>query len=374
MRQVDERIEREEEYTVKPSAMVQMRELMVLSAETGASDVHLKAGSPPVLRVNGELVAREEFEALRPDDMVRLYHQVTNDEQRTRFDRDKELDLSYGLGGVGRFRLNVASQRGTVTIVIRRLSSTIPDIAELGLPEICKELVMEPSGLLLITGPTGSGRSTTLAAMINHLNARESRRIITIEDPIEYLLRDRRCFVTQRELGSDTLSYADALRRALRQDPDVIIVGDMSTVETISAALTAAETGHLVLSTLNTIGAAQTIDRLVDVFPPFQQQQIRVQLASVIQGVLSQVLVPLRDGSGRTAAVEVMTATPAIRNLVREGKTIQLASVIETSGRLGMQTLDQALVSLCERGLVSVDDAMQRAQNRAMLRARLRGA
>jgi twitching motility protein PilT len=364
----------EQELVVKPSAMVQMRELMTLSAETEASDVHLKAGSSPVLRINGELVAREEFEPLRPDDVNRLFHQITSDEQRARFERDKELDLSYGLGGVGRFRVNVASQRGTLTIVMRRLSSTIPDIAELGLPEICKELVMEPSGLILVTGPTGSGRSTTLASMVNHLNAREARRIITIEDPIEYLLRDRRCFVTQRELGSDTHSYADALRHALRQDPDVILVGQMGDLDTIGAALTAAETGHLVLSTLNTIGATQTIDRLVDVFPPFQQQQIRVQLAGVIQGVLSQVLVPVRTGTGRTAAVEVMLATPAIRNLIREGKTAQIPGVVETSGRLGMQTLDQALLGLCEKGIITADDAMLKAQNREVLRSRLRGA
>lgn len=372
---MDELSDREqEELVVKPSAMVQMRELMTLSAEAGASDVHLKAGSSPVLRINGELQTREEYEALRPDDMNRLFHQITNDEQRTRFEEDRELDLSYGLGGVGRFRVNVASQRGTVSIVMRRLSSTIPDIAELGLPEICKELVMEPSGLILVTGPTGSGKSTTLASMINHLNASEARRIITIEDPIEYLLRDRRCFVTQRELGSDTYSYADALRRALRQDPDVILVGDLSEVDTISAALIAAETGHLVLSTLNTIGAAQTIDRIVDVFPAQQQQQIRVQLSSVIQGVLSQVLLPKRNGTGRTAAVEVMVATPAIRNLIREGKTVQLAGVIETSGRLGMHTLDQALIALAEKGDISADDALLKAQNRDVLRARLRGA
>jgi len=372
---VDEYSEQpEQEPLVKPSAMVHMRDLMTLSAETEASDVHLKAGSPPVLRINGELVAREEYEPLRPDDLKRLFQQVTNEEQRAYFEREKELDLSYGLGGVGRFRINVASQRGTLTIVMRRLSSTIPDIGELGLPEICKELVMEPSGLILVTGPTGSGRSTTLASMINHLNASEARRVITIEDPIEYLLRDRRCFITQRELGSDTHSYADALRHALRQDPDVILVGEMGDVDTISAALTAAETGHLVLSTLNTIGASQTIDRLVDVFPPYQQQQIRVQLAGVIQGILSQVLVPVRDGTGRTAAVEVMVATPAIRNLIREGKTAQLGAIIETSARLGMQTLDQALVSLCERGIISADDALLKAQNRDMLRTRLRGA
>ena len=362
------------ELVVKPSAMIQMRELMSLSAEAEASDVHLKAGSSPILRINGELAARDEFEPLRPDDLTRLFHQITNEEQRTRFERDKELDLSYGLGGVGRFRVNVAIQRGTLTITMRRLSSTIPDIAELGLPEICKELVMEPAGLILVTGPTGSGKSTTLASMINHLNAREARRIITIEDPIEYLFRDRRCFVTQRELGSDTSSYSEALRHTLRQDPDVILVGEMSDVDTISAALIAAETGHLVLSTLSTVGAAQTIDRIVDVFPPYQQQQVRVQLAGVIQGVLSQVLLPTRSGVGRTAAVEVMVATPAIRNLIREGKTVQLAGVIETSGRLGMRTLDQALIALCDRGDISADDAMLKAQNRDVLRARLRGA
>ncbi len=359
-------------YTPRPAAQVHMNELMELTAESGASDIHLKAGSPPVLRINGELMLGDDYEPLRPEDMERLYHQVTTHEQRDQFEKRKELDLSYGLGGVGRFRVNVASQRSSLTIVMRRLSSHIPDINDLGLPEICKELVMEPRGLILVTGATASGKSTTLAAMINHLNGNESRRIITIEDPIEYLFRDRRCFVTQRELGGDTLSYAHALRHALRQDPDVIMVGELRDLETISAAIAAAETGHLVLSSMNTVGVPGTIDRLIDYFPPHQQQQMRVQVASILLGVLSQTLLPTSDGHGRVAAVEVMTASPAVRSMIREGKTHQLMGVMETSQRHGMQTLDQALVTLVETGQVAIEDAILKAQNKEYLRSHLR--
>ena len=232
---------------------------------------------------------------------------------------------------------------------------------------------MEPRGLILVTGPTGSGRSTTLAAMLNHLNSQEARRVITIEDPIEYLFRDRRCFITQRELGDDTLGFAQGLKHALRQDPDVILVGEMRDLATVSAAMTTAETGHLVLSTMHTSGAAVTLDRIVDMFPASQQQQARTQLASIIVGVLSQALLPTADGRGRVAAVEVMTASPAIRALIREGRTHQIPDLIESSQRVGMQTLDQALLSLYERGLVTLDEILLKAQNRDYLRSRLQG-
>lgn len=360
-------------YKPKPASEVHVHELMALTADLAASDIHLKVGSPPVLRIHGELEVRDEYAPLGAEDMERLFEQFTNPGHRERFERDRELDLSYGLSGVGRFRINVGSQRSTLTIVMRRLSSQIPDVDDLDLPPICKELVLEPRGLILVTGPTGSGKSTTLAAMINHMNALQARRIITIEDPIEYLFRDKRCFITQRELGDDTLSFSEALKRALRQDPDVILVGEMRDLETISAAITAAETGHLVLSTLHTAGAALTVDRIIDVFPPFQQQQVRVQLASIIVGVLSQTLLPTVDGRGRVAAVEVMTASPAIRSMIREGKSHQIPGIIETSQRLGMQTLDQALLNLYERGLVTLDEILLKAQNRDYLRSRLQG-
>jgi len=345
------------------ASVLHVEDLMRLTARLEASDIHLKVGSLPILRVNGELIPQTSYEPLTTKDMERLYAQVARVDQRERFDQAMELDLAYGLSGVGRFRINVAKQRGTITMVMRRLSSDIPSIEALGLPEVCKELVMKPRGLVLLTGPTGSGKSTTLASMIDYLNEREARRVITIEDPIEYLFRDKHCFITQRELGGDTLSFASALKHALRQDPDVILVGEMRDLETISAAITAAETGHLVLSTLHTAGAAHTVDRIIDVFPSYQQQQIRVQVANILEGVLSETLLPTIDGRGRVPAVEVMMASPAVRNLIREGKTHQLPSVMETSQRLGMQTLDQALLDLYRRGLVALDQIMSLAMN-----------
>lgn len=346
-------------------------ELLRLTAREEASDIHLKVGSCPVLRINGELTQQSQYDELSVEDMEAFYHQLTTPDQRKRFERDLELDMSYGLAGVARFRVNIASQRDTLTIVMRRLSSEVPGIDTLGLPGACKELVMRPRGMILVTGPTGSGKSTTLAAMIDYLNQREARRIITIEDPIEYLFPDKRSFITQRELGSDTRSFADALKHALRQDPDVILVGEMRDLGTIAAAITAAETGHLVLSTLHTAGAALTVDRIVDVFPPHQQQQVRVQLANILEGVLSQVLVPTVDGEGRVAAVEVMLATSAVRNMVREGKSHQLPGVIETGQRAGMQTLDQALMALLRRGLITREAVLARANNPDYLRSRM---
>ncbi|MEA3407288.1 MAG: type IV pilus twitching motility protein PilT [Chloroflexota bacterium] len=349
----------------------QIDELLRLSAREEASDIHLKVGSAPVLRINGELVQQSQYGGLSIKDIEGFYYQLTTPEQRARFDRELELDLSYGLPGVARFRVNVASQRNTLAIAIRRLSSEVPDIDALGLPEACRELVLRRRGLILVTGPTGSGKSTTLASMIDYLNQREVRRIITIEDPIEYLFPDKRSFITQRELGGDTKSFARALRHALRQDPDVILVGEMRDQETIAAAITAAETGHLVLSSLHTMGAAPTVDRIVDVFPPHQQEQVRLQLANILEGVLSQVLVPTVDGEGRVAAVEVMMATSAVRNMIREGRTHQLPGVIETGQRAGMQTLDQALVALLRRGLITPDTVLARASNPDYLRSRM---
>lgn len=357
-----------------PRDEVHMDELLRLTARMAASDIHLKAGSPPVLRIRGELVPQPQYRSLTADDTQRLYEQVTNPVQRERFEREPELDLSYELAGVARYRVNVARQRSTITIVARRLSVAIPSIDDLRLPSVCKELVMKPRGLVLVTGPTGSGKSTTLASMIDHLNERVNRRIITCEDPIEYVFADKRCFVTQRELGEDTPTFASALKHALRQDPDVILVGEMRDTETISAALTAAETGHLVLSTLHTNSAALTVDRIIDVFPPHQQQQVRTVLSNILEGVLSQTLLPTADGQGRVAAIEVMIASPAVRNLIREAKTHQIPGVIETSQRLGMKTLDQALIELFRHGLVALDEVLSRAANPEHIRSLLQAA
>jgi len=347
---------------------ITLEELLRRTVTLGASDLHIRVGSVPVLRINGELIPQSDLYPLSPAEIDSMLAQITSEEQRQQFAKNLELDFSYGLSGLARFRVNAAKQRGTTTLVLRRLSLSIPSIDDLGLPQVCKELVMKPRGLILVTGPTGSGKSTTLAAMIEYLNERERRRVITIEDPIEYLFEDKRCFITQREVGTDTRSFAEALKRALRQDPDVILVGEMRDLETIATALTAAETGHLVLSTLHTASAAMTIDRIVDVFPPYQQQQIRSQLAGILEGVLSQTLLPRADGNGRVVAVEVLIATPAIRNMIREAKTHQIPNAMETGSQFGMCTLDQELVRLFREGLVTLDDALAKTSTPAHLR------
>jgi len=343
-------------------------ELLRRTAQLGASDVHLKAGSPPALRIDGELILQQDLPYLKPEEIELMLKELTTEEQWLAFEKNLELDFSHSVPGVARFRVNAGRQRESITLVARRLSLTIPTIEELGLPAVCKELVLKPRGLILVTGPTGSGKSTTLAAMIDYLNEREARRVITIEDPIEYVFADKRCMITQRELGIDTHSFASALKHALRQDPDVILVGEMRDLETIATALTAAETGHLVLSTVHTASAALTVDRIIDVFPPHQQQQIRTQLASIVEGVMCQTLLPLATGEGRMVAMEIMIATSAIRNLVREAKTHQLTGVIETGARVGMQTLDQALVKIFKEGKVTLDEVMAKAGNPGHLR------
>ncbi len=336
--------------------------LLKRMVETNASDLHLKSGSPPVLRINGDLQP-QDLPTLTPAAAESMLRQVTNDEQRERFKDEKEIDFSCTLEGVGRFRVNAALQRGTVTLAFRLVKERIPSLQEIGLPEICGHLALKPRGLVLVTGPTGCGKSTTLAAMIEYLNERERRHVICIEDPIEYIHSNNLCMISQRELGLDTLSFAGALSHALRQDPDVILVGEMRDLATISAALTAAETGHLVLTTLHTPSAPQTIDRIIDVFPPHQQQQVRVQLSLVLEAVLCQTLLPRADGTGRVAAAEIMVATSAIRNLIRESKTHQLANVIQTGAQFGMRTLDQDLAVLCQSGIVRTEDALSRCQN-----------
>jgi len=347
---------------------VDIDQLLRRTAQVGASDVHLKAGSSPALRIDGTLILQQDLPCLKPEEIELMLKRIATEEQWLAFEKNLELDFSYSLPGVARFRVNAGRQRESITLVARRLSLTIPTMDELGLPEVCKELVTKPRGLILVTGPTGSGKSTTLAAMIDYLNEREAHRVITIEDPIEYVFEDKRCMITQRELGVDTHSFADALKHALRQDPDVILVGEMRDLETIATALTAAETGHLVLSTVHTASAALTVDRIIDVFPPHQQQQIRTQLASIVEGVLCQTLLPLASGEGRMLAMEIMIATSAIRNLIREAKTHQLTGVIETGARVGMQTLDQALVKIFKEGKVTLDEVMAKAGNPAHLR------
>ncbi|MFQ5924490.1 MAG: PilT/PilU family type 4a pilus ATPase [Dehalococcoidia bacterium] len=338
---------------------VHIDELLKLVVEKGASDLHLKVGRPPVLRINGELIAQDQLPTLTPQSITKVVGDIMTKEQETVFARDLELDLALSLPGIGRFRASVSLQRGTLALSFRHIPTEIPTIDELKLPDVCKMLAMKQNGLVLVTGPAGSGKSTTLAAMIEHLNKSVSRRVITIEDPIEFLHADIMCFISQRELGSDTRSFAVALKHALRQDPDVILVGEMRDLETIATVLTAAETGHLVLATLHTPSAAHAIDRIIDAFSSHQQQQARIQLSTTLQGVLYQTLLPSVDGQGRVVAVEVMIATDAIGNLIREAKTPQMVNVMQTGAQYGMQTLDQALIDLWRRGLIRSEDAFR---------------
>ncbi|MDA8226279.1 MAG: type IV pilus twitching motility protein PilT [Desulfitobacterium hafniense] len=340
--------------------MLSIEELLILAGEKGASDIHLTVDSAPVLRINGSLVGLQE-EKLTPTDLERITGFLMTKEQQEGYEERGELDFSYSIPGVGRYRLNAFRQRGSNGLVIRLVPFSIPTPDKLGLPPVCLELARLPKGLVLVTGPTGSGKSTTLAAMIDYINKNRSCHIVTIEDPIEYLHQHQKSIVNQREVGQDTQSFANALRSVLRQDPDVILVGEMRDLETISTAVTAAETGHLVFSTLHTNDATQAIDRIIDVFPPHQQQQIRVQLASVLQGVLAQQLLPRVDGKGRVAAIEVLLANPAVRNLIREGKTHQIPTVIQTSGKLGMQPMEKAIQEFVRQGVISPQTAQDRS-------------
>jgi len=332
--------------------------LLNLAKEKDASDLHLVFASPPMLRVNGSLEPVADMELLTPDDISQAFTQITTPEEREDFYRRLELDFGYSLPDVGRIRCNAARQRGAISLALRLLPLTIPTVDELGLPQVCKELVLRPRGLVIISGPTGSGKSTTLAAMIQHLNTNESRHVVTIEDPIEYIYPSIKCAVTQRELGSDTLSFAEALRHVLRQDPDVILVGEMRDTETAAAVLTIAETGHLILTTGHAPSAAQAMERVIDLFPPHERHLAQARLASLLLGVLCQSLVPKADGSGRIAAVEVMLANPAVRNLIREGKIYQLPNTIRTHTQLGMELLDQALVNLYRKGIISYENLL----------------
>jgi len=339
-----------------------VNEFLDLAKDRGASDLHLRASRPPILRIDGKLHRLEHYSSFEAGELEEIFRSITTPEQRDIFTKELELDCTYSASGIARCRVNVLRQRGTLSLAFRLVPFEIPSIDELKLPVICKDLVLRPRGLMLITGPTGSGKSTSMAAMIDYLNENEGRNIIIVEDPIEYLHRDKQSTIIQRDLGDDTRSFANALKHALRHDPDVIVLGEMRDLETIALAVTAAETGHLVLGTLHTTDAAQTVDRIIEVFPHDQQQQIRLQVSQVMLAVLSQALLPRIEG-GRVAACEIMIATPPIRNLIRDGKTYQIPNVIQLSNQDGMQTLDQALTDLVRNNIVLEDVAMLYATN-----------
>jgi twitching motility protein PilT len=369
--------------------------------EAQGSDLHLTAGIKPTMRVWGRLTPMEHYDLLTPEDTFQLGYSMLNTFQKQKFEKFWELDLSYGVPGLGRFRVNIYRQRGAVGIASRVIPMTVPSVEALNLPAILKELTRKPRGLVLVTGPTGHGKSTSLASMIDFINGERSVHIVTIEDPIEYLHTHKKSIINQRELGFDTQSFPNALRAVLREDPNVVLVGEMRDLETISAALTIAETGHLVFATLHTANAGQSVDRIIDVFPPYQQQQVRIQLSGVVEAVISQQLLPnarynaaraegrparSRLGTsargawptleevGRVPAVEVMLATPAIRNLVREAKTHQIETAVQTGNQYGMQTMDQSLRDLYLRKLIAFEDAMARAIHPEELRKMIREA
>ncbi|TMK83420.1 MAG: type IV pilus twitching motility protein PilT [Actinobacteria bacterium] len=344
-----------------PSVPVQ--ELLTQVLALDASDLHLTVGAKPTVRVHGDLKPLDQYEILEPDHLRRMVYAVLTQRQRERLEQELELDMSYSLPGKARFRVNVYFQRDALGAAFRFIPFNIRSSEELGLPPQVTDFARLPRGLVLVTGPTGSGKSTTLASLIDVVNTEREVHIMTVEDPIEYLHRHKRALVNQREVGADTHSFASALKHVLRQDPDVILVGEMRDLETISTAITAAETGHLVFATLHTQDAPQTIDRMVDAFPPHQQQQIRVQLSTTLQGVITQQLLQTWDGRGRTVAAEVLVATPAVRNLIREAKVHQIYSVMQAGGQFGMRTMDQALAYLVTNSKISMDLAKQRCHD-----------
>lgn len=341
---------------------MELRDLLILANEKRASDIHLTFDSPPILRIDGKLTPTD-FEPLTKDQLKRLIYGILSDRQKEKFETEKELDFSLALSGMDRYRVNVHIQRGSVEAAFRRIPLFIPTMEELGLPPVLADLSRKKNGLVLITGPTGTGKTTTLASMINLINEEREALIIMIEDPIEYMHFNKKSIIKQREVFADTHSFSEALKRSLRQDPDIIVVGEMRDLETIGTALTAAETGHLVLATLHTPDAPQTIQRIIDVFPPFQQTQVKLQLASALQGVVSQVLMSRADGQGRILATEVMIATPAVRNLIREQAVEQIPTAIQTGSAYGMHSMDKSLQNLCREGIVSYEDAIGYVKN-----------
>src|SRR6184192_2337469 len=336
-------------------------ELLERMVERDASDLHVTTGTPPVIRVRGEVELLDEFDSLSAEETQQLLYRILSSEQQKLLELNRQLDFSHSIPGLARFRVNVYFQRESIGAAFRLIPTELKTLEELGIPSTLHALAEEPRGLVLVTGPTGSGKSTTLAALIDEINRNRSEHILTIEDPIEFLHRHKRCIVNQREIGPDATSFAEALRAALRQDPDVILVGEMRDLETIATALTAAETGHLVFGTLHTQSAPSTIDRIIDVFPPEQQEQVRIMIAMSLQGVVTQTLLPTADGTGRVPALEILLPDDAIRNLIRQGKVAQIYSVMQTNTAKGMQTMEQALANLIQHRTVNLEDGLARS-------------
>jgi twitching motility protein PilT len=344
---------------------MELNDILQVALRTGASDIHLKAGLPAMFRVDGKLVPLKDGRRLTPEDAARVAFGIMNDFQKEKFKQTNEVDLAYGIPGLGRFRVNVFQQRGTIGVVLRVIPFKIRSIEELMLPKVLEKIAAEQRGLVIVTGTTGSGKSTSLAAMIDHINATETCHVMTIEDPIEFLIRDKRSIVNQREVGVDTMSFGQALKSALRQDPDVILVGEMRDLETIETALAAAETGHLVMSTLHTLDATETINRIISAFPPYQQKQVRLQIGSVLRAVISQRLVPRADGRGRVPAIEVLLNTTRVRELIEDkDRTKEIPDAI-AQGHVsyGMQTFDQSLMWLLRTGVITYEEALRQATN-----------
>jgi twitching motility protein PilT len=340
------------------SPPISIDDLLARAVEARASDLHLVPGAAPAVRVNGDLAQIDGADRLMPDVTRTLLYRILSTEQQKRLEVDRQLDFSYGVPGLGRFRVNVHFQRDSIAAAFRHVPEELRTLEDLNLPESLRELAMRPRGLVLVTGPTGSGKSTTLAAMIDEVNRAKPHHILTVEDPIEFVHRHKRCVVTQREIGTDAASFADALRAGLRQDPDAILLGEMRDLETIATALTAAETGHLVLATLHTQSAPSTIDRVIDVFPPAQQEQVRMQLANTLQGIITQTLIPTSDRVGRVACLEILFPDDAVRNLIRQGKVEQIYSVMQTSTQRGMQTMEHGLAELIRARRITVESAL----------------
>lgn len=348
--------------------MYSMESLVHLMVERDASDIHLVIGAKPQLRIDGVMTPVEDCERLTPDTCQQLIYSVLTDDHKRRFEEFNELDLSFGVKDVGRIRMNVFRQRGTVGAALRGIPNEVPSFEKLSLASVVKDIAELPAGLVLVTGPTGCGKSTSLAAIIDYINTNRKEHIITVEDPIEFLHRHKNSLVCQREVGSDTKSFANALKYMLRQDPDVILVGEMRDLETISAALTIAETGHLVFATLHTPDAIQSVNRIIDVFPAHQQQQVRAQLSFVLQAIFSQVLIPHAMGKGRVLGSEILIATPAIRNLIRDGKVHQAYTVMQAGKQFGMQTMNMSIIDLYNRGMITYEDALNYSPDQESLK------
>ena len=354
---------------------MELNDILSVAVKGGASDIHLKAGLPPMFRLNGQLLPLKDRQRISPEEMSRMALSIMNNYQRERFKQFNEMDLAYGVPGLGRFRVNVFQQRGTVGIVLRVIPFKLRSLDDLRLPPVLKDIALEERGLIMVTGTTGSGKSTTLAGMIDHINANKTVHVMTVEDPIEFLIRDKRSVINQREVGVDTVSFSQALKSALRQDPDVILVGEMRDLETIETALLASETGHLVMSTLHTLDATETISRIVSVFPPHQQRQVRLQLGATVKAILCQRLVATRDKAGRVAALEILRQTPRIREMIEDkDRTKELSDAIaDGASTYGMQTFDQALMALMRMKIISYEEALKHTSNPSNFALRVQG-